>query len=56
MKKTAHLSNDERTEEADKVSSRIAEILSEKALRFHPMSIFRFIVNYFREFIHIQVR
>ncbi len=40
MKKPAHLSNDERTEEADKVSSRIAEILSEKALRFHLMSIY----------------
>ena len=36
MKKPAHLSNDERTEEADKVSSRIAEI----ALRFHLMSIY----------------
>ena len=36
MKKTAHLSNDERTEEADKVSSRIAEILSEQAFTFSP--------------------
>lgn len=32
----AHLSNDERTEEADKVSSRIAEILSEAAFSFSP--------------------
>ena len=31
-----HLSDDERTEEADKVSSRIAEILSEMAFSFSP--------------------
>ena len=31
-----HLSDDERTEEADKVSSRIAEILSETAFSFSP--------------------
>mgnify|MGYP002521953751 FL=1 len=31
-----HLSDDERTEEADKVSSRIAEILSEAAFSFFP--------------------
>ena len=31
-----HLSDDERTEEADKVSSRIAEILSESAFSFSP--------------------
>lgn len=31
-----HLSNDKRTEEADKVSSRIAEILSETAFSFSP--------------------
>lgn len=31
-----HLSDDERTEEADKVSSRIAEILSEIAFTFSP--------------------
>ena len=31
-----HLSDDERTEEADKVSSRIAEILSETAFLFSP--------------------
>ena len=31
-----HLSDDERTEEADKVSSRIAEILSENAFSFSP--------------------
>ena len=32
----AHLSDDERTEEADKVSSRITEILSETAFSFSP--------------------
>ena len=32
----SHLSDDERTEEADKVSSRIAEILSETAFSFSP--------------------
>ena len=42
-----HLSDDERTEEADKVSSRIAEILSET-------SIFLSTVNYFRGFINTQ--
>ena len=31
-----HLSDDERTEEADKVSSRIAQILSETAFSFSP--------------------
>lgn len=31
-----HLSNDKRTEEADKVSSRIAEIISETAFSFSP--------------------
>lgn len=34
--KPRHLSNDERTEEADKVSTRIAEILSETAFTFSP--------------------
>ena len=34
--KPAHLSDGERTEEADKVSSRIAEILSEQAFTFSP--------------------
>ena len=34
--KPAHLSDEERTEEADKVSSRIAEILSETAFSFSP--------------------
>ena len=34
--KPAHLSDGERTEEADKVSSRIAEILSENAFSFSP--------------------
>ncbi len=35
-KKTVQLSDDERTEEADKVASRIAEILSETAFSFSP--------------------
>ena len=35
-KRPVHLSDDERTEEADKVSSRIAEILSETAFSFSP--------------------
>ena len=34
--KTVHLSDEDRTEEADKVSSRIAEILSETAFSFSP--------------------
>lgn len=34
--RTEHLSDDERTEEADKVSLRIAEILSERAFHFSP--------------------
>ena len=34
--KTVQLSDDERTEEADKVASRIAEILSETAFSFSP--------------------
>lgn len=34
--KTARSGNDERTEEADKVSSRIAQILSEKSFNFSP--------------------
>ena len=33
------VSDNERTEEADKVSSRIAELLSETAFPFHRMSI-----------------
>mgnify|MGYP007126019951 CR=1 FL=1 len=40
-----HMSDDERIEEADKVSSRIAESLSERAL-----SISLFIVNFFKVF------
>ncbi len=35
-KRPAHLSDEKRTEEADKVSSRIAEILSETAFSFSP--------------------
>ena len=36
QERPVHLSNDKRTEEADKVSSRIAEILSETAFTFSP--------------------
>ena len=35
-KRPVHLPDDERTKEADKVSSRIAEILSETAFSFSP--------------------
>ena len=48
-----HLSDDERTEEADKVSSRIAEILSETAFTFSPNE---YIVNSFREFTNMLER
>ena len=51
-----HLSDDERTEEADKVSSRIAEILSETALHFLRMNISLYIVNSFREFTNMLER
>ena len=51
-----HLSDDERTEEADKVSSRIAEILSETALHFLRMSISLSTANSFRVFINTQER
>ncbi|MEQ3615769.1 hypothetical protein ABHC24_10850 [Mediterraneibacter gnavus] len=36
QERPVHLSDDKRTEEADKVSSRIAEILSETAFTFSP--------------------
>ena len=45
-----HLSDDARTEEADKVSSRIAEILSESAFSFSRMSISLSTANSFRGF------
>lgn len=51
-----HLSDDERTEEADKVSSRIVEILSETAFSFLRMSILPSTVNYFRGFINTPER
>ena len=49
-----HLSDDERTEEADKVSSRIAEILSETAFSFSPneyISIHRKLFQGYGKFI-----
>ena len=51
-----HLSDDERTEEADKVSSRIAEILSETAFSFRQMNISLSTVNSFRVFINTPER
>lgn len=51
-----HLSDDERTEEADKVSSRIAEILSETAFSFSPMSISLSTANSFGVFINTPER
>ena len=45
-----HLSDDERTEEADKVSLRIVEILSETAFSFRQMSISLSTANSFRGF------
>ena len=51
-----HLSDDERTEEADKVSSRIAEILSETAFTFSPNGISLSTANSFRVFINTQER
>ena len=44
-----HLSDDERTEEADKVSLRIAELLSETGFSFSPMNISLSIANFSRE-------
>ncbi len=52
-----HLSDDERTEEADKVSSRIAEILSETAFSFSPHEYVSLsTVNSFRVFINTPER
>lgn len=42
---------EDRTEEADKVSVRIAELLSEKAFSLHRRRTFQFIANYLRGFI-----
>lgn len=44
--KTVRSSIEDRTEEADKVSARITEILSEKHLRSHPSNILLFIAVY----------
>ena len=45
----------DRTEEADKVSARIAALLSENAFSFTPTEyhIWQFIRNYLQEFIHM---
>ena len=47
--------DDERTEEADKVSARIAGVLSETAFSFSRMNISLFTENFFKEFIITQV-
>jgi hypothetical protein len=44
----------DRTEEADKVSARIAEILSEDSFAFHRQNIFPFIAAYFKVFTATQ--
>lgn len=54
--RSVHLSDDERTEEADKVSSRIAEILSETAFSFSPMSISLSTANFFKVFTSMLER
>ena len=51
-----HLSDDERTEEADKVSSRIAEILSETAFTFSPNEYIAIHRNSFMEFTNMLER
>lgn len=51
-----HLSDDERTEEADKVSSRIAEILSETAFTFSPNEYIAIHRKLFQGFINTQER
>ena len=50
------ISDNERTEEADKVSARIAEILSEPAFLSLPMNISQSIGNFFRVSINMQVK
>ena len=54
--RSVHLSDDERTEEADKVSSRIAEILSETAFHFRQMSISLSTANFFKVFTSMLER
>ena len=52
-----HLSDDERTEEADKVSSRIAQILSETAFSFSPNEYISIHRKFFvRVYINMQER
>ena len=43
----------DRTEEADKVSARIAALLSENAFSLHLQNIWQFIRNYLQEFIRM---
>ena len=52
--KTVRANIEDRTEEADKVSARIAEILSEKT--FRPLSISPFIVAFSKVSINLQER
>ena len=54
--RSVHLSDDERTEEADKVSSRIAEILSEQRFHFRQMSISLSTANFFKVFTSMLER
>ncbi|HEY4534291.1 MAG TPA: antitoxin VbhA family protein [Fusobacterium sp.] len=51
-----NLDQEDRTEEADKVSARIAKLLSEKAFSFTPMEYIQFITNYSLEFIIMPAR
>ena len=52
----AHFSDEERTEEADKVSSRIAGLLSETAFHFHLMNIFQSTESFLWGFTVMQGR
>lgn len=54
--KTVRANIEDRTEEADKVSARIAEILSEKTSHFRPLSISPFIVAFSKVSINLQER
>lgn len=54
--KTVRANIEDRTEEADKVSARIAEILSERPSHFRPLSISPFIVAFSKVSINLQER
>lgn len=54
--RSVHLSDDERTEEADKVSSRIAEILLKQRFHFRQMSISLSTANFFKVFTSMLER